>query len=162
MLWKTIVLFAVVLTATVSAGSAMAQGASAPAGQEVAVASTKAVPLNKDEDLARMHERFTQFAHTWVAKLNRNHTASRSRMKISKNGDGSYHAKFHQFDGSTIICRVKRTKSAKVPFVGILKYKERIYQSVGDSENECRNGDFEPVRTIAVTEIFNYSNNRWQ
>lgn len=162
MFWKTIVLFAAILSAgSLLAAPSQAQG-NAQAPGEVTVASAKSVPLNQDEDLARMHERFTKFAHKWVAKLNRNHTASRSRMKISKSGNGSFLAKYHHFDGSTIVCRVKRTKSAKVPFVGILRYKERVYQSTGGSESECRSGDFEAVRTIAVTEIFNYSNNTWQ
>ena len=114
--------------------------------------------LQKEQ--ARIHAEFARFAQTWVAMLNRNHRFSRSRMKV-EHLDGGYVAHYNLMDGDTIICQIRPTSSKSVPYLGILKYKERRYERTADSATECMDGDFRQISIVAHTEIFNYQNGRW-
>ena len=131
--------------------------------KELAPAPAEKADTNAPEDpaLTQVYKAFRNFAGTWINKLNRNHFKGFARMEVVPVSTG-YKAMYHRFDPNTVICQVKRTKSSSVPYVGILKYKERIYESTGNSPQDCKNGDFATVKTIAVTEIFNYKNGAWQ
>ena len=112
------------------------------------------------KERARIHAEFSRFAKTWVAMLNRNHRLSRSRMKAESSGDG-FVAHYNLMDGDTIICQIRPTTSQSVPYLGILKYKERCFERTGGSAGDCLNGEFHQLPSIAHTEIFNYQNGRW-
>jgi len=120
------------------------------------------LPLYLDEDLATKHADFSSFAKSKVGTLNRNHRLSKSRMQIVKQADGSYLARYHSIDSGSLICKVRRSKSKSIPYVGVLRYKEKIMEAVGASAEECRQGEFIPVAIIPNRHIFSFKKGAWQ
>lgn len=120
------------------------------------------LPIYLDEDLASKHADFSNFAKTKISSLNRNHRLSKSRMQIVKQSDGSFLARYHSIDTATLICKVRRSKSKTIPYVGVLRYKEKIMESVGTSPEDCRQGEFIPVAIIPNRHIFSYKKGAWQ
>ncbi len=124
--------------------------------------SSKNLPIYLDEDLASKHADFSNFAKSKVTALNRNHRLSRSRMQIVKQPDGSYRARFHTIDNDSLVCKVRRSKSKSVPFVGVLSFKEKIFEAIAISPEACRKAEFIPVAVIPNRHIFSYKKGRWQ
>ncbi|WP_147820070.1 hypothetical protein [Salidesulfovibrio onnuriiensis] len=122
----------------------------------------KDLPLYLDEELAARHKEFRSFARLKIGALNRNHRFSRSRMLIEQQADGSWKARYHQIEQATMTCQVRRSKSKSVPYVGVLSYKESIYESTGASPAECKKGTFEAVRVIPNKHIFCYKKGGWK
>ena len=120
------------------------------------------LPIYLDEDLASKHADFSSFAKSKVRSLNRNHRLSKSRMQIVKQPDGSFLARFHSIDSESLICKVRRSKSKTVPYVGVLRYKEKIFEAIGTSPEDCRQGEFIPVAIIPNRHIFSFKKGSWQ
>jgi hypothetical protein len=120
------------------------------------------LPLYLDEDLASKHADFSNFAKSKVRTLNQNHRLSRSRMQIVKQPDGSYLARFHKIDSASLVCKVRRSKSKTIPYVGVLRYKEKVFEAVGISPEACRHGEFIPVAIIPNRHIFSFKRGSWQ
>lgn len=151
--------------------SAAAQEGGAAPNVEVAVSqpsdasvplSGKKLPLILDEELARRHKEFTSFARVKIGTLNRNHRLSRSRMTVEKMADGTWKARYHQIEQATMTCQVRRSASKTVPYVGVLSYKEHVYEATGASPTECRQGAFQAVRIIPNKHIFSYRKGGWK
>ncbi|MBN2428839.1 MAG: hypothetical protein JXK94_10935 [Deltaproteobacteria bacterium] len=114
-----------------------------------------------DEKLVAMNASFQQFAQAKIKKLNNNHQHSRSRMQIQKTGNGLYCARFHEIDGSSLKYKVRRSKSKSVPYVGILSYQERVYEALGRSPEDCKNGKFAAISVIPNKHIFSFKKGAW-
>lgn len=136
--------------------------AAAAPGKTLTPVTSKDMPQYLDKELERKHAHFSEFAEVQVRKLNNNHRFSRSRMQITKLSDGSYKARFHSIDTETIVCQVRRSSSKIVPYVAVLKYQERIMESIGTSPKECRMGEFQPVTVIPTRQIYSYKKGTWQ
>lgn len=135
--------------------------AAAPGNAKTPI-SSKNLPVYLDEDLASKHADFSRFAKGKVSALNRNHRLSRSRMQIVKQADGSYRARFHTIDNNSLVCKVRRSQSKSVPFVGVLSFKEKIFEAVAASPEACRSAEFIPVAVIPNRHIFSYKKGHWQ
>lgn len=146
---------------TPASGSPVNVAIAAPGNAKTPVTS-KNLPVYLDEDLASKHADFSKFAKTKVTALNRNHRLSRSRMQIVKQPDGSYLARFHTIDDESLVCKVRRSKSKTIPFVGVLSFKERVFEAVAASPEDCRKAEFIPVAVIPNRHIFSYKKGRWQ
>lgn len=115
----------------------------APEGQ--LQASVDPAPLTLDNDLAREHQRFTQFARQQVERMNANIIGGRNSMRVSKGSDGLYRASYKTIDLGEVIFRVHRAQHDPRYFVGDMQYKELILESVGQTAEACRRGSFETV-----------------
>ncbi|MBI9081365.1 MAG: hypothetical protein JEY79_16690 [Pseudodesulfovibrio sp.] len=120
------------------------------------------LPLYLDEDLASKHANFSNFAKGTIQSLNRNHHLSKSRMQIVKQSDGLYRARYHSIDSASLVCKVRRSKSKAIPYVGVLRYKERIFEAVAVSPEACRASEFIPVAIIPNRHIFSFKKGAWQ
>lgn len=142
-----------------SAGSTVDVAVASPSNTQI---SAKNLPTYLDEGLASKHADFSSFAQTKIRSLNRNHNLSKSRMQIVKQPDGSYLARYHAIDNDSLICKVRRSKSKSIPYVGVLRYKERIMESAGITPEACRSGEFIPVAIIPNRHIFSYKKGSWR
>jgi hypothetical protein len=115
----------------------------------------------KDKDLASKNADFQGFAKTKVEQLNRNQRFSRTRMEITKQPDGTYRARYHQIDDSSLGVIVRRSQSKSIPFVGILSYKEQVFESVAKSPDQFKHSSFAVVEVIPNRHIFSYQKGRW-
>ncbi|OEU68288.1 MAG: hypothetical protein BA863_02985 [Desulfovibrio sp. S3730MH75] len=106
--------------------------------------------------------RFQIFAKGWVTKLNRSHIKGIQRMEIRPNEDGSYLARYHAIDPTSVQCIVKKTSSKRKGLVGLLKYIETVYESIGNSPATARKNGFKAVKRTRITEIFSNSGKGWR
>lgn len=120
------------------------------------------LPIYLDEDMASKHADFSRFAKSKVSSLNQNHRLSRSRMQIMQQPDGTYRARFHAIDNTSLVCKVRRSKSKTVPFVGVLSYKEKVFEAVAETPDACRQAEFIPVAVIPNRHIFSLKQGSWQ
>ena len=117
--------------------------------------------IPKDKDLARKSADFEVFAKAKVQQLNRNHRFSRSHMEITKQPDGTYRARYHQIDDSTLGLNVRRSQSKSIPFVGVLSYKEQVFESYANSPDQFDKSSFKVVEVIPNRHIFSYQKGAW-
>ena len=115
----------------------------------------------KDKDLASKNADFQGFAKAKVEQLNRNHRYSRTRMEITKQPDGTYRARYHQIDDSSLGVIVRRSQSKSIPFVGILSYQEQVFESIANSPDQFEHSSFAVVEVIPNRHIFSYQKGHW-
>jgi hypothetical protein len=125
-----------------------------PAAAQAKVLKTQALALKRLE--------FEQFAKTKVRQLNKNHIFSRSRMEITKQSDGTYRARYHQIDDSTMNVKVRRSQSGAIPYVGVLSYQEKILESTASTLEQLDKGSFAVVKIIPNRHIFSYQKGSWK
>ena len=134
----------------------------APPGAGNTPVSSQNLPVYLDEDLVSKHADFSKFAKTKVKTLNSNHQLSKSRMQIIQQPDGTYRARYHSIDDSSLVCKVRRSKSKSIPYVAVLSYKEKVFEAIVESKAACRTAEFIPVAIIPNRHIFSYKKGRWQ
>ncbi len=114
-----------------------------------------------DKELASMSVDFENFSKWKVRQLNSNHRISRDRMEIVKQADGTYRARYHEIDDSTLSVKVRRSQSRSTPFVGILSYREQVYESSASTPDQFEKGTFALVEVIPNRHIFSYQKGKW-
>ncbi len=116
----------------------------------------------KNQALALKRLDFEVFAKEKVKQLNRNHRFSRSRMEVTKVADGKYRARYHKIDDSSMSVKVRSSQSRTIPYVGIISYKEQIFESFAKSREQLGKGDFQVVQIIPNRHIFSYQKGAWK
>jgi len=112
-----------------------------------------------DEDEAR--EAFKAFQIGWLEKLNRVGRYGPGFVSVEKDGkDGLYVARYRKI-GKPLASKVKKTKHASCPYVGVFSYEELVYFSRGASEKEASKGPYEYEKTVKITEVFRVANGKW-
>ena len=115
-----------------------------------------------DKELALKHADFEHFAKSKVQQLNRNQKFSPSRMEIIKQADGTYRARYHQIDDSNLSVKVRRSQSSSIPYVGILSYREQVFESSAGTPDQFDSSSFAVVKVIPNRHIFSYQKNAWK
>ncbi len=122
-------------------------------------AVTSSPPADK-ELMVRLAE-FETFARSKVRQLNQNHKNSQSHMKITQQKDGTYRARFHKIDDSTMKVKVRRSQSNSAPYVGIISYREQIFESSASAPEGFENDMFAVVEIIPNRHIFSFRKGVW-
>ena len=115
-----------------------------------------------DKELVERQADFERFAQDKVQQLNRNHMLAPSRMKVIKQSDGTFHALFHKIDETSISAKVKRSKSKQIPFVGVIYYKENVFEMSSPTRESLHEDAFSVVKIIPNRHIFSYSQGAWK
>ncbi len=118
--------------------------------------------LLKNQTLALKRLEFEVFAKSKVKQLNRNHVFSRSRMEITKQTDGTYLARYHQIDDSTMSVKVRRSQSKSIPYVGVISYREQVFESTASTPEQFGESAFAVVQIIPNRHIFSYQKGAWK
>lgn len=116
----------------------------------------------KDRELSVKQAEFDRFAIEKVKQFNRNFKFSKEKMQITKLADGSYLARYHQIDKATLHSSIRRSQSKYSPFVGVLSYRENVYEAHGKSPEGCRKSTFTLVQITPNRHIFSYSKGEWR
>ena len=117
-------------------------------------------PPADNELLVRLAE-FETFAKSKVQQLNQNHKNSQSHMKITQQKDGTYRARYHKIDNATMKVKVRRSQSDSAPYVGIISYREQIFESSASTPEEFENDMFAVVKVIPNRHIFSFRKGVW-
>ena len=118
--------------------------------------------LLKTQALALKRLEFELFAKSKVQQLNRNHIFTRSRMEIIKQANGTYLARYHQIDDSTMSVKVRRSQSKSIPYVGVISYREQIFESTARTPEQFGESSFAVVKVIPNRHIFSYQKGAWK
>ncbi len=82
-------------------------------------------------------------------------------MEITKLSDGTYLARYHQIDDSTMSVKVRRSQSGSIPYVGVLSYKEQVFESTANTPEQLEESSFAVVQIIPNRHIFSYQKGSW-
>ncbi|MDT8444084.1 MAG: hypothetical protein RQ722_07320, partial [Desulfuromonadales bacterium] len=83
------------------------------------------------------------------------------RMKITRKPDGTYSARYHQIEDSTLTFKVRRSQSNSIPYVGVLSYREQIFESSAATPEQFDQSRFAVVEVIPNRHIFSYRKGAW-
>lgn len=112
-------------------------------------------------DFARKSKDFERFAKLKVQQLNRNYKYSVEHMEIVRQPDGWYRARYHLIDDTTLTFKVRRSQSAEIPYVGVLSYREQVFESVAATPEKIDQNLFALVEVIPNRHIFSYRKGAW-
>ncbi|MCH2172192.1 hypothetical protein MK489_15510 [Myxococcota bacterium] len=102
-----------------------------------------------DEEQTRARKAFEAFAVTWMETVQEHATPN-----ITGQGTGAGLA-YRQYEDD-FTTEIRATGSENTPFVGVLRYRESLYQCTGPGSEGCA-----IVSSAPVTEIFRYENDSW-
>lgn len=97
---------------------------------------------------------FETFASGWMEKMARVEAQNRTKPQIRPYGARTLIT--YRGYGSDFDIEVKNTGYAPAPFIGILRYAEKLYSCVDTSATQCQ-----VASTTPVTEIFRFQGGRW-
>ena len=156
---RTVLLTAAALTMSLPA---LAGGETPTQVSYVIVTPTEVKPgPPQDRELENKSTDFENFANWKVRQMNSNHLFSRTRMEVVKQPDGTYRARFHEIDTSSLSVKVRRSQSRSIPFVGVLSYREQVYEASADTPEQFDQGSFAVVEIIPNRHIFSYQKGNW-
>jgi len=109
------------------------------------------IPDSADE---RARTSFSEFARTWMVKMEENEVQSRENPTMQP-GPSDNIVTYRGFEeGFTV--ELRPTGHPAAPFVGILRYNEQVYSCDGVDASKCT-----VASSLPVTEIFRYQGGRW-
>lgn len=161
---------AILAVALLITGPLVAQGAAQEAVDVVKAApghantpvTSENMPAYLDEDLASKHAHFTRFARSRLKAFDRNHVMGKSRMRITQLPDGSYQGRYKAVDHTSLICKVRRSKSKISPYVAVLRFYEITFEALGTTPKDVRQAEFTPIKKKRNRHIFSFMNGKWQ
>lgn len=111
---------------------------------------------------AKALEQFKHFALEWLAKNNRSYVkGTREHVKVTQEGS-TYVAQYMQSEPSSLETLVKPSEYEHTPFIGVMRYEEKLFRSEGPTAEAAKSGTFQEVDSTRITEIFRYAKNKWQ
>jgi len=109
------------------------------------------IPDSADE---RARASFSEFARTWMAKMEENEAQNRENPTVQP-GPSENIVTYRGFDDAFTV-ELRPTGHPSAPFVGILRYNEQVYSCDGVDASKCT-----VASSLPVTEIFRYQGGRW-
>jgi|GEM_PF-1366515 len=159
---NTLVTVAVlVFTCGVAMGGSQADQVNYASLGAVGAATTAGDSPQIDAELAGKFAEFRKFTFEKVLQLNRNHIFAQSRMEITRQPDGSYRARYHEIDDSNLGVKVSRSQSRSIPFVGVLTYREQVFEAFAQKPDAFAAAGFSVVQIIPNRHIFSYKKGVW-
>ncbi len=101
------------------------------------------------------------FVNGYVSKTNRSMTCSKARPKVFKRG-GKYVATYTEIDPQSTSAKMKKSNSKHFDYIATLRYEERTYESVGNTQKAARGGKFQCVKIRRLTELPRYVKGKWE
>ena len=123
-----------------------------------AAADDEVVTLDADHHL---HANFSDFAQNRIDLLNSNYSGRPDKLLLEKRDD-SFISRYLQADPESLEIVVRKTGCKTSPFIGVMRYTKRTFESNGGCLESSSLGPFVVVRKRHVTEIFRYDRNQWQ
>jgi hypothetical protein len=109
------------------------------------------IPDSADE---RARASFSDFARTWMAKMQENEAQNRKNPTVQPGP--SENVVTYRGIGEDFTVELRPTGHPSAPFVGILRYNEQVYSCDGANASKCSVSS-----SLPVTEIFRYQGGSW-
>lgn len=118
------------------------------------------IPSASTAELPTVENRFQEFSRSWMARLDSISQKNRRAMKLEKGLAKKFVGRYVCY-GPQCRIEVKKTDSAKTPYVGIIYYPQKLIRLTGDTRQEAMDDQGTVVEETRVTEIFPYMDGRW-
>jgi hypothetical protein len=141
-------LLVALLAAAAALALLVAPVGSVSAGERDAPAAIAPRNSHKAEDS------FERFARTWMKKMRKLEARNRAEPTVQAEPE-RLHVTYLGY-GEQFETELRETKHPSVPYIGILRYSERLYRCSDPKAQNCI-----ITATTPVTEIFRFQEGRW-
>jgi hypothetical protein len=117
----------------------------------LALADPAAIPDAGDGGVQRA---FEQFARDWMDKVHALEQQSRSKPAVKVGAQDPVYT--YRGYGDDYSIELRPTGRPSAPYVGLLRYTERLYSCESARAQKCT-----VASSVPVTEIFRFKNGRW-
>ncbi len=132
--------------------------------EPVKIRDVEVHPLNADTPINPLVDQaistFKDFASYWVDKVSGSYIHNRNNIEVANEG-GKFVARYTDIDKKSLELWIKEKPYDHTPFVGLMRYQEFSYESVGDTPEQALAGKFDVARRLRITEIFRFANGKW-
>jgi len=108
-------------------------------------------------DESHVEKSFNDFCKEWMSILKKN----KPNSKFCREEKGCYIAEY-SFLSDEHMTTVKKTANKKTPYIGILKYREKVFKNQAATRERALAGPFTAASERNVTELFVFQNGKWQ
>lgn len=103
---------------------------------------------------------FESFSKGWMARLEQVNQQNSRTLKSESATNGRVVGRYVCY-GPDCMREVRGTESKATPYVGIIRYAQKVMEKEGDTPQKMREHPGVPTSEIQVTEIFRYTDGRW-
>ncbi len=108
-----------------------------------------------------LHGHFSDFARQRIDLLNNNYSGRPDKLLLEQRGE-AYVSSYRLADPASLEVLVRKTGCKTSPFIGVMRFTKRTFESNGGCPDSAPQGPFQVVRKQHVTEIFRYDQNQWR
>jgi hypothetical protein len=103
---------------------------------------------------------FESFSKGWMARLEKVNQQNSREAKSESAADGRMVGRYICY-GPDCMREVRVTESKATPYVGIIRYAQKVMEKEGDTPQKMKADPGVQTSEIQVTEIFRYTGGRW-
>jgi len=103
---------------------------------------------------------FESFSKGWMFKLEQVSQQNSRDLKPESTADGRLVGRYVCY-GPECVREVRGTDSKITPYVGIIRYAQKVMEKEGETPQKMKAHSGVPTGEIQVTEIFRYTGGRW-
>ncbi len=105
----------------------------------------------------QVEKSFKDFCNEWMRIIKKNKPTN----VFCREDKGSYVAEYSSL-GDTHDAKIKKTVNKKTPYIGILKYREKVFKNKAATREGAISGPFTAASERNVTELFVFQEGKWQ
>lgn len=103
---------------------------------------------------------FEKFSKGWMSRLEQVNLDNSRDLKPESTTNGRLVGRYIYY-GPDCAREVRGTDSKATPYVGIIRYAQKVMEKEGDTTQKMQDHLGVPTSEIQVTEIFRYTGGRW-
>jgi len=105
----------------------------------------------------QVEKSFKDFCEKWISIIKKN----KPNNVFCSEDKGIYVAEY-SVQGDTHDATIKKTDNKKTPYIGILKYREKVFRNKAATCKKAIAGPFATAVDRNVTELFVFQRGKWQ
>ena len=105
----------------------------------------------------QVEKSFKDFCREWMSIIKKNKPGN----VFCKQDKDCYVAEYSAL-GDSHDAKIKKTVNKKTPYIGILKYREKVFKNKAATRERAIAGPFTAASERNVTELFVFQNGQWQ
>lgn len=103
---------------------------------------------------------FENFSKGWMSRLEQVNQQNSRDLKPAPAANGRLVGRYVCY-GPDCVREVRGTDSKATPYVGIIRYAQKVMEKEGETPQKMKDHPGVPTSEIQVTEIFRYTGGRW-
>lgn len=122
-----------------------------------------ALPAAAEDSHDVLQKNLNEFASKTIESINRCVLPSQGKKEFTRNGDGSYSARYIAINPKSISTSFKKPEKVTggVTYIGYMRYEEVEYVCSGKTKADADKGPCNPRTSQQLTELVKYVNGKW-